>query len=78
MTMDASAQTEVLLAIAARADNEHIATMTPAEFEFAMTLEGRRLLQSVRLGSSEFRLSRSALTLLASMADEVLASVHLP
>jgi hypothetical protein len=78
MTLDLSAQAEVLLAIAARADNEHIATLTPAEFEFAMTLEGRRLLHSVRLGSSEFRLSRSALELLASRTGEALASERQP
>ena len=78
MTLDLRARTDVLLAIAARADNEHIATLTPAEFEFAMSLEGRRLLHSVQLGSSEFRLSRSALTLLASRADEAMASERLP
>lgn len=74
MTLDPSTQAELLLAIAARADNEHIATLTPAEFAFAMTLEGRRLLHSVQLGSPEFRLSRSALEWLARRAAEAMAA----
>lgn len=55
----------ILRGIAARADDEHIAALTPAEIDFAMSLEGRRLLESVRLGSTEFRLSRVARELLA-------------
>jgi len=57
-------RTDILLAIAARADNEYIAALSPAELDFAMTLEGRRLLESVHLGSTEFRLSRLARELL--------------
>lgn len=51
---------DILRTIAARADSEHVAALTPAELEFAMTLEGRRLLECIRLGSNEFRLSAAA------------------
>lgn len=56
---------QTLRAIAARADAEHIATLTAAEIDFAMTLEGRRLLECVRLGGNEFRLSIAARKLLS-------------
>ena len=56
---------EILRAIAARADSEHIAALSPAEIDFAMSLAGRSLLESVCLGSTEFRLSRVARDLLA-------------
>jgi hypothetical protein len=52
--------TETLKAIAARADGEHIASLSPAEYDFAMTLEGRRWLECIRLGNMEFRLSLAA------------------
>lgn len=65
MTTVLPERAEILRAIAARADNEHIAALSPAEVDFAMTLEGRRLLECIRLGSNEFRLSRRARELLA-------------
>lgn len=55
---------DLLRAISARADNEHTAHLTEAEQEFAMTLEGRRLLECIQLGGSEFRLSVAARKLL--------------
>ena len=64
MTLALIDQTEILRAIAARADGEHIAVLSPAEIDFAMSLAGRSLLESVRLGSPEFRLSRLARNLL--------------
>jgi hypothetical protein len=57
--------TETLRAIAARADAEHVATLTAPEFEFAMTLAGRRWLECIQLGGHEFRLSAAARKLLA-------------
>ncbi|MBN8487564.1 MAG: hypothetical protein J0M20_07565 [Burkholderiales bacterium] len=68
MTHELPARDDILRAIAARVDNEHIASLTLEEIEFAMTLEGRRLLQSVRLGSSEYRLSRLAREVLQQRA----------
>lgn len=68
MTLALPDRTDILRAIAARADNEHIATLSPVELEFAMTLEGRRLLECIRLGSNEFRLSRLARELLDAPA----------
>ena len=56
---------EILRAIAARVDSEHVATLSATELDFAMTLEGRRLLECIRLGSNEFRLSAAARKLLA-------------
>jgi hypothetical protein len=56
----------ILRAIATRADNERIAVLTHTERDFAMTLEGRRLLECVRLGGAEFRLSIAARKLLAN------------
>jgi hypothetical protein len=73
MTLALHDRTELLLAIAARADNEHVAALTPAEIDFAMTLEGRRLLHSVRLGSTEFRLSKAARELLRNSSAEALS-----
>jgi len=61
---------ETLQAIATRVDSEHVATLTPAEHDFAMTLEGRRLLECIRLGASEFRLSASARKLLAGAGPD--------
>jgi hypothetical protein len=58
-------QIEILQAIAARADGEHIVTLTAQEFDFAMTLAGRRWLECIQLGSHEFRLSAAARKLLA-------------
>lgn len=63
---------DILRAIATRADNELIAALTPAEREFAMTLEGRRLLECVQLGGTEFRLSTAARRLLADESPTVL------
>lgn len=60
MTPALSTRDEILSANAARADNEHIAALTPEEIDFAMTLEGHRLLHSVRLGSEAFRLTKAA------------------
>ena len=65
MTLAPPDPLEILRAIAARADSEHIAALSPAEIDFAMSLAGRSLLESVRLGSTEFRLSRVARDLLA-------------
>lgn len=60
-----TAPVDMLRAIAMRVDNERIAVLTPAEQAFAMTLKGRRLLECVRLGGVEFRLSTAAGKLLA-------------
>lgn len=56
---------DILHAIAARADRHHLVDLTPAEQEFALTLEGRRLLERIQLGFPEYRLSATALALLA-------------
>jgi hypothetical protein len=58
-------QIELLQDIAARSDNEHVAVLSAAEQDFAMTLAGRRLLECVKIGRSEFRLSPTARKLLA-------------
>ena len=67
MTLAPSEHPEILRAIAARADHDHVALLSPTEMDFAMTLEGRRLLECVWLGSSEFRLSKRARELLAKV-----------
>lgn len=61
-----------LRAIATRADNERIAELTHLERAFAMTLEGRRLLECVQLGGAEFRLSVAACKMLADESQPVL------
>lgn len=45
MTLVLPERAGILRNIAARVDNEHIATLTPEEMDFAMTLEGRQLLE---------------------------------
>ncbi|MBK7615443.1 MAG: hypothetical protein IPJ08_13475 [Burkholderiales bacterium] len=64
----------LLRAIATRADNERIAELTHLERAFAMTLEGRRLLECVQLGGAEFRLSIAACKMLADENQAVLHS----
>lgn len=56
---------DTLRAIAARADRHHLVELTPAEQEFAVTLEGRRLLERIQLGHAEYRLSAMARAMLA-------------
>jgi hypothetical protein len=69
---------DILRAIAKRADNERIAALTRAERDFAMTLAGRRLLECVRLGGAEFRLSVAARKLLAGADCNVLHRTDSP
>lgn len=71
MTSAFSTRDDILRAIATRTDNEHIADLTPEELDFAMTLEGRRLLHAVRLGSEEFRLTKAARDTLACATGQV-------
>lgn len=56
---------DILRAIAARADRHHLVELTPAEQDFALTLEGRRLLERIQLGHAEYRLSAAARAMLA-------------
>ncbi|MBU6257614.1 MAG: hypothetical protein KGL18_02290 [Burkholderiales bacterium] len=64
---------QLLSAIAARADAEGYVKLTAAEVEFALTLDGRRLLHRFSVDSNQFRLSSAALALLVaeglSLAD---------
>ncbi|MDE2368503.1 MAG: hypothetical protein KGN16_05975 [Burkholderiales bacterium] len=57
---------KTLSAIAARADAEGYVKLTAAEVEFALTLDGRRLLRRFSLESDQFRLSSAALALLVA------------
>jgi hypothetical protein len=57
---------EILRSIAARADRHNLVELTPIEQEFAVTLEGRRLLERIQLGFAEYRLSAVARALLVA------------